>query len=177
MVKQPLPLCFTGCSQSSAINADSFQLYVITLIDRELPATHTTPDPVQLNRILAEMVRAGCDYAFMEVSSHAVDQKRIAGLKFAGGIFTNLTHDHLDYHKTFDNYLTAKKSFFDSLSPDAFALANIDDRNGKVMLQNCNARKYTFSARGIADFRCNVIEQDLREWILKFRAKRYGQGS
>ena len=84
--------------------------------EKELPATHTTPDPVQLNRLLAEMVRAGCDYAFMEVSSHSADQKRIAGLKFAGGIFTNLTHDHLDYHKTFDNYLAAKKSFFDSLA-------------------------------------------------------------
>jgi UDP-N-acetylmuramoyl-L-alanyl-D-glutamate--2,6-diaminopimelate ligase len=130
------------------------------VMDKELPATHTTPDPGQLNRTMAEMVDAGCDYAFMEVSSHAADQKRIAGLSFAGGIFTNLTHDHLDYHKTFDNYLRAKKSFFDSLSPDAFALVNADDRNGKVMIQNCAAHKYTFSVKGMADFRCGIIEQD-----------------
>jgi UDP-N-acetylmuramoyl-L-alanyl-D-glutamate--2,6-diaminopimelate ligase len=127
--------------------------------DRELPATHTTPDPIQLNMLMAEMVEAGCDYAFMEVSSHSVDQKRITGLKFSGGIFTNLTHDHLDYHKTFENYLAAKKGFFDSLPADAFALTNIDDRNGKVMLQNCKAHKYTFSTRGLADFRCGIIEQ------------------
>ncbi len=141
------------------------------IVDKELPATHTTPDPIQLNRSLAEMVRAGCDYAFMEVSSHAVDQKRIAGLKFAGGIFTNLTHDHLDYHKTFINYLTAKKSFFDSLASDAFALSNVDDKNGKVMLQNCNAHKYTFSVKGIADFRCSVIEQDFDGMDLKIQGE------
>jgi len=124
-----------------------------------MPATHTTPDPVQLNRILAEMVEAGCDYAFMEVSSHSADQKRIAGLRFRGGIFTNLTHDHLDYHKTFDNYLAAKKRFFDSLEPSSFALSNADDRNGSVMLQNTRARKYMFSTRGMADFRASIIEQ------------------
>jgi UDP-N-acetylmuramoyl-L-alanyl-D-glutamate--2,6-diaminopimelate ligase len=141
------------------------------IVDRELPATHTTPDPVQLNRSLAAMVEAGCDYAFMEVSSHAIDQKRIAGLKFAGGIFTNLTHDHLDYHKTFSNYLNAKKSFFDSLTPDAFALTNVDDKNGKVMLQNCNASKYTFSVKGIADFRCSVVEQDFDGMDLKIQGE------
>lgn len=129
--------------------------------EKELPATHTTPDPVRLNMLMAEMVKAGCDYAFMEVSSHAVDQKRIAGLKFAGGIFTNLTHDHLDYHKTFRNYMSAKKAFFDSLSKDSFALSNLDDPNGKVVLQNCKARKHTFSTRGNADFRCRIIEQRL----------------
>jgi UDP-N-acetylmuramoyl-L-alanyl-D-glutamate--2,6-diaminopimelate ligase len=127
--------------------------------ERELPATHTTPDPVQLNKTLAEMIAAGCDYAFMEVSSHAIDQKRIAGLTFAGGIFTNLTHDHLDYHKTFDNYLAAKKRFFDTLPKGSFALVNSDDRNGKVMIQNCAAVKHTFSTRSIADFRASVIEQ------------------
>jgi UDP-N-acetylmuramoyl-L-alanyl-D-glutamate--2,6-diaminopimelate ligase len=127
--------------------------------EKELPATHTTPDPVQLNMLMAEMAEAGCDYAFMEVSSHSVDQKRIAGLKFAGGIFTNLTHDHLDYHKTFENYLVAKKGFFDTLTPDAFALTNIDDRNGKIMIQNCKAAHFTFSIRGMADFRCRIIEQ------------------
>lgn len=141
------------------------------IVITELPATHTTPDPVELNRSLASMVEAGCDYAFMEVSSHAVDQKRIAGLKFTGGIFTNLTHDHLDYHKTFDNYLNAKKSFFNSLPPEAFALVNLDDRNGKVMIQNCKARKYTFSTKGIADFRCNVIEQDFSGMDLRIQGE------
>jgi UDP-N-acetylmuramoyl-L-alanyl-D-glutamate--2,6-diaminopimelate ligase len=126
---------------------------------KELPATHTTPDPIQLNSLLSDMVKAGCDFAFMEVSSHSADQQRIAGLKFVGGIFTNLTHDHLDYHKTFDNYLSAKKSFFDSLPVDSFALVNIDDRNGRVMLQNCKARHYTFSVRSMADYRCGIIEQ------------------
>ena len=141
------------------------------VVDRELPATHTTPDPVVLNRTLAEMVDAGCDYAFMEVSSHAVDQKRISGLKFTGGIFTNLTHDHLDYHKTFDNYLHAKKSFFDSLSSDAFALVNADDRNGKVMVQNCSARKFSFSVRGNADFRGSVIEEDFGGMLLRIQGE------
>jgi len=126
---------------------------------RELPATHTTPDPVQLNKLLSEMVTEGCDYAFMEVSSHSIDQQRIAGLEFEGGIFTNLTHDHLDYHKTLDNYLNAKKRFFDALPAGAFALVNNDDRNGRVMLQNCKATSYTFSVRGMADYRCNIIEQ------------------
>lgn len=138
---------------------------------RELPATHTTPDPVVLNRTLAEMVEEGCDYAFMEVSSHAVDQKRIAGLVYAGGIFTNLTHDHLDYHLTFDNYLNAKKRFFDSLGPGAFALVNADDRNGKVMIQNCNARKYYFSVKSMADFRCSVIEEDFGGMHLRIQGR------
>jgi UDP-N-acetylmuramoyl-L-alanyl-D-glutamate--2,6-diaminopimelate ligase len=139
--------------------------------DKEFEATHTTPDPLQLNSLLSKMVEAGCDYAFMEVSSHSADQKRIAGLEFAGGIFTNLTHDHLDYHKTFDNYLAAKKSFFDSLQPEAFALSNIDDRNGRVMLQNCKARKYTFSVRAMADFRCNIIEQGFEGMALKIQGE------
>ena len=137
--------------------------------EKELEATHTTPDPVQLNKLLSEMVSEGCDYAFMEVSSHSADQKRIAGLKFDGGIFTNLTHDHLDYHKTFDNYLAAKKSFFDSLPQDSFALVNVDDRNGRVMLQNCQARHYTFSVRGMADYRCTIIEQGFEGMGLKIQ--------
>ena len=141
------------------------------IVNTELPATHTTPDPVELNRNLAAMVEAGCDYAFMEVSSHAVDQKRIAGLNFAGGIFTNLTHDHLDYHKTFDNYLKAKKAFFDSLPSSSFALVNNDDRNGKVMLQNCRASGYTFSTRGISDFRCTVLEQDFSGMALRIQGE------
>lgn len=134
---------------------------------KELPATHTTPDPVQLNRTMAEMADEGCSFAFMEVSSHAVHQKRIAGLEYAGGIFTNLTHDHLDYHKTFDNYLAAKKSWFDSLNPGSFALVNADDRNGSVMLQNCRAGHYTFSVKGMADFRCRLISQSFEGMELR----------
>ena len=139
--------------------------------DRELPATHTTPDPVQLNRLLSEMVSEGCDYAFMEVSSHSADQQRIAGLNFSGGIFTNLTHDHLDYHLTFDNYLAAKKRFFDSLPVGAFALVNADDRNGRVMLQNCKAHPYTFSVRGMADYRCGIIEQGFEGMGLRIQGE------
>jgi len=138
---------------------------------KELEAIHTTPDPVQLNCLLSMMIDEGCDFAFMEVSSHAADQKRIAGLKFAGGIFTNLTHDHLDYHKTFDNYLAAKKSFFDLLPYGSFALVNVDDRNGRVMLQNCQARHYTFSVRGMADYRCNIIEQGFEGMGLKIQSE------
>ena len=126
----------------------------------EVPATHTTPDPVSLNALLAAMVQDGCEYCFMEVSSHAVDQQRIAGLTFAGGIFTNLTHDHLDYHKTFDAYLQAKKRFFDHLPAEAFALVNRDDRNGKVMVQNTIASKHTFSLQSMADFRCRILENE-----------------
>lgn len=129
------------------------------VVDKELPSRLTTPDPVEINSLLAQMVDAGCDYAFMEVSSHSADQKRIAGLNFEGGIFTNLTHDHLDYHKTFDNYLEAKKKFFDVLPSRAFALVNSDDKNGKVMVQNCRARKFFYSIHGIADFRGTIIEQ------------------
>jgi UDP-N-acetylmuramoyl-L-alanyl-D-glutamate--2,6-diaminopimelate ligase len=131
------------------------------VVNRELPATHTTPDPVRINMLLAEMIKEGCDYVFMEVSSHAADQERIAGLHFTGAVFTNLTHDHLDYHKTFKNYLSAKKKFFDSLQPDAFALINTDDKNGAVMVQNCKAKKYTFSTRTIADFGATLIEQQI----------------
>ena len=126
----------------------------------EVPASHTTPDPIMLNELLARMVKEGCEYCFMEVSSHAADQLRIAGLTFRGGVFTNLTHDHLDYHKTFDAYLQAKKSFFDALPAGAFALVNKDDRNGKVMLQNTLAFKYTYSLQSMADFRCKILENE-----------------
>lgn len=139
--------------------------------EKELPATHTTPDPVQLNKTLALMVDEGCDFAFMEVSSHAVHQQRVAGLKFAGGIFTNLTHDHLDYHGTLSNYLKAKKSFFDALPPESFALTNIDDKNGKVMIQNCRAHCHTFSVRGMADFRGGIIEQDFSGMALRIQGE------
>lgn len=123
-----------------------------------LPATHTTPDALTLQGLLRQMVDAGCDYCFMEVSSHSVVQQRIAGLQFAGGLFTNLTHDHLDYHGTFDAYLKAKKGFFDSLPAASFALVNADDKNGPVMLQNCKARAKFFSLRELADFRVKVLE-------------------
>lgn len=138
---------------------------------REEPATHTTPDPVKMNALLAEMAEEGCEYVFMEVSSHAVDQKRIAGLTFAGGLFTNLTHDHLDYHLTFDNYLAAKKKFFDALPASAFALVNNDDRNGRVMLQNCKASKHTFSMRGMAEFRGSIKEQGFEGMQLSVNGK------
>ena len=126
--------------------------------DSSIPATHTTPDPVQLNELLAQMVNEGCTHCFMEVSSHAVAQKRVTGLKFSGGVFTNLTHDHLDYHKTFGGYLKAKKTFFDGLGSDAFALTNTDDKNGLVMLQNTQAKKYSYSLRSMSDYKCKLIE-------------------
>lgn len=126
--------------------------------DEAIPADHTTPDPIELNELLARMVEAGCDYAFMECSSHAIAQKRIGGLKFAGGIFTNLTRDHLDYHKTFENYRDAKKAFFDMLPKDAFAVTNADDKNGMVMVQNTKATVKTYSTRSLADFKARIIE-------------------
>ena len=126
--------------------------------DEAIPADHTTPDPIELNRLLACMVEAGCEYAFMECSSHAIAQQRIGGLKFAGGLFTNLTRDHLDYHKTFENYRDAKKAFFDSLPKTAFAITNADDKNGMVMVQNTKATVKTYSTRSLADFKAKIIE-------------------
>ena len=134
--------------------------------DRAVPATHTTPDPLTLNALLSEMVEAGCDYAFMEVSSHAAHQHRIAGLTFAGGVFSNLTRDHLDYHGTVENYMNAKKMFFDMLPAEAFALVNADDKAGAYMLQNTKAHKYTYSLRSDADFRCKVLETRLDGTLL-----------
>lgn len=126
--------------------------------ERIIPATHTTPDPVALHILLEEMVNSGCDYCFMEVSSHAVAQHRIAGLQFTGGVFSNITHDHLDFHKTFDNYLKAKKGFFDDLSKNAFALTNIDDKNGKVMLQNTKAYQKGYGLKNMADYKARILE-------------------
>ncbi len=130
--------------------------------EQNIPTTHTTPDPVELNELMAQMVKEGCTHCFMEVSSHAVVQNRVAGLTFRGGIFTNLTHDHLDYHKTFDAYLKAKKAFFDGLPGDAFALINKDDRNGKMMVQNTNAQISTYSLQSMADFRCRILENQFQ---------------
>lgn len=126
---------------------------------RETEATHTTPDAIRLNAMMREMADAGCAYCFMECSSHAIVQERIRGLRFAGGIFSNITHDHLDYHKTFAEYIRAKKLFFDALPAGAFALTNIDDRNGRVMVQNTAATVRTLSLRSAADFRCRIVEQ------------------
>lgn len=130
-------------------------------------STHTTPDAIELNSLLKEMTDAGCEYVFMEVSSHSVDQRRIAGLHFVGGIFTNLTRDHLDYHKTVENYLKAKKRFFDDLPREAFALTNLDDRNGNVMLQNCNARRCGYSVRTGADYKGMVLEESFEGMQMK----------
>jgi len=131
-----------------------------------IPSTHTTPDALALNELLAKMVEAGCQYAFMEVSSHAIVQHRITGLKFTGAAFSNITHDHLDYHKTFEEYIKAKKMFFDNLQDDAFALTNKDDRNGSVMLQNTKAKKYSYGLKSIADFKCRVVENHLNGLLL-----------
>lgn len=137
----------------------------------KVPATHTTPDPLHLHRLLREMVDAGCDYAFMEVSSHSAAQHRIAGLDFNGAIFTNLTRDHIDYHKTVEAYLKAKKSFFDGLPKGAFALTNIDDKAGMVMLQNTRAEKHTYSLRTMADFKARIIESRMDGMSLEINGK------
>ncbi|MBR4046994.1 MAG: UDP-N-acetylmuramoyl-L-alanyl-D-glutamate--2,6-diaminopimelate ligase [Bacteroides sp.] len=136
--------------------------------DEAVPTEHTTPDPITLNRLLGKMADSGCKYAFMEVSSHSIDQKRISGLKFAGGIFTNLTRDHLDYHKTVDNYLRAKKKFFDDMPKDAFCLTNLDDKNGMVMVQNTRAKVFTYSLRSLSDFKGKLLESHFEGMILEF---------
>lgn len=148
-----------------------FSTVVNYINGRAVEATHTTPDALSLNRMMAEMVDAGCSYAFMEVSSHSVEQGRIAGLEFDGGIFTNLTRDHLDYHLTFENYLKAKKGFFDQLPASAFALTNVDDKNGMVMLQNTKARKFTYSMRTLADFHTRILEHGFEGMLLNMNEK------
>ena len=138
------------------------------IVDHEvIPSTHTTPDPIELNALLRKMVEHECEYAFMEVSSHSVDQRRIAGLHFAGGIFTNLTHDHLDYHKTMANYRNAKKKFFDDLPANAFALTNLDDKNGSVMLQNTKAKKLSYALKHDADFKGIILESHFDGMLMK----------
>lgn len=139
--------------------------------EKAVPATHTTPDPITLNSLLAQMVNEGCEYAFMEVSSHAIAQNRIAGLTFTGGIFTNLTRDHLDYHGTVENYLKAKKLFFDNLPKDAFAVTNLDDKNGLVMTQNTAAKVATYSQRNLCDFKGRILEHHLEGMIIDFNDK------
>ena len=138
--------------------------------EREIASTHTTPDAIRLNSMLRQMVDMGCDYCFMEVSSHSVVQERIRGLRFRGAIFTNLTHDHLDYHGTFAEYIKAKKRLFDSLDKRAFALTNADDRNGEVMVQNCRAKVSRYSLRQMADFRCKILETHFDGMLLKIES-------
>ena len=134
--------------------------------DRVAAATHTTPDPLHLNALLREMLDAGCTHAFMETSSHAIHQHRISGLQYSGGLFSNITHDHLDYHKTFEEYIRVKKSFFDSLPSDAFAISNADDKRGAVMLQNTNAKKYFYSLKTLAEFKGRILENNLTGLVM-----------
>lgn len=148
---------------------------VCNYIDGEpVPASHTTPDPIELNELLAKMVEAGCEYAFMECSSHAIHQKRIGGLTFAGGLFTNLTRDHLDYHKTFENYRDAKKMFFDNLPKTAFAITNADDKNGMVMVQNTKAQVKTYSTRSMADYKARILECHFEGMYLEVDGREVG---
>lgn len=142
--------------------------------DEAIPTSHTTPDPIELNALLGRMVDAGCQYAFMECSSHAITQKRIGGLRFAGGIFTNLTRDHLDYHKTFENYRDAKKAFFDGLPKGAFAITNADDKNGMVMVQNTKATVKTYSTRSMADFKAKLLECHFGGMYLEVNGREVG---
>ncbi len=134
--------------------------------ERVVPATHTTPDAITLNKLLSEMVEQGCTHVFMETSSHAIHQHRTTGLQYAGGLFSNITHDHLDYHKTFDEYIRVKKAFFDSLSSSAFAISNADDKRGTVMLQNTNAKKYYYSLKTVADFKGKILDNSLSGLVM-----------
>ena len=148
---------------------------VVNYIDGEaIPTEHTTPDPITLNQLLAQMADAGCEYVFMEVSSHSIVQNRIGGLTFAGGVFTNITRDHLDYHKTFENYIKAKKLFFDQLPSDAFAITNIDDKNGMVMVQNTKATVKTYSVQQAADFKAKIIECHFEGMYLEVNGREVG---
>jgi UDP-N-acetylmuramoyl-L-alanyl-D-glutamate--2,6-diaminopimelate ligase len=169
----------TGTNGKTTIVTLLFQLYaelghqcglLSTVVNkigkRDIPATHTTPNPIELNRLLSEMVEEGISHCFMEVSSHAIHQKRISGLVFAGGAFTNITHDHLDYHNTFKEYIEVKKAFFDQLPKEAFALTNVDDKNGMVMLQNTKAKKRTYAMKSMADFKVKVLENQFSGLVL-----------
>ncbi len=157
--------------QSMGYKAGLISTVVYKVGAKEIVSTHTTPDAIRLNAMMREMVDEGCEYCFMECSSHAIVQQRIGGLHFVGGLFTNITHEHLDYHKTFAEYIRAKKSFFDALPKSAFALVNADDRNGEVMLQNTKASRYTFSLQKMADFRAKVIEMMVEGMQLRIADK------
>ena len=174
----------TGTNGKTTITTLLFNLYtklgypcglistvVNKIIDRDISSTHTTPDPISLNRLLSEMVEEGVEYCFMEVSSHAIHQNRILGLTYAGGAFTNITHDHLDYHKTFREYIDVKKAFFDGLPKEAFALTNVDDKNGEVMLQNTKAKKRSYALKSMADYRAKVLENQFSGLVLNLNGK------
>ena len=158
-------------TQKLGYKAGLISTVIYKIGNREEPSTHTTPDAIALNRLLREMVDAGCDYCFMEVSSHSLVQHRTEGLRFEGALFSNLTHDHLDYHKTFAEYIRAKKLLFDSLDKESWALVNADDRNGAVMLQNCKAQKHTYSLRGIGGTNTKIIETSLEGMLLEIDGK------
>jgi UDP-N-acetylmuramoyl-L-alanyl-D-glutamate--2,6-diaminopimelate ligase len=148
-----------------------YQCGLISTVENQIagkviPATHTTPDAISLNQLLRQMASEGCTHVFMETSSHAIHQHRVAGLRYAGGIFSNITHDHLDYHQTFDEYIRVKKAFFDSLSSSAFAISNADDKRGTVMLQNTNAKKYYYSLRTVADFKGKILDNSLSGLVM-----------
>ncbi len=160
--------------RSYGYHAGLLSTIVNKIDEQEVPSTHTTPDALELNSMLRRMVDAGCQYAFMECSSHAIAQHRIGGLKFAGGIFTNLTRDHLDYHKTVENYRNAKKQFFDMLPKDAFAITNIDDKNGRFMVQNTKATVKTYSTQSMADFRAQIIECHFEGMYLEMDGREVG---
>ncbi len=161
MAKQLLPLYYISSLQRLGYKCGLLSTVENHIGDTIIAGTHTTPDAVSLNELLKQMVDEGCTHVFMEVSSHAIHQHRITGLQFAGGVFSNITHDHLDYHKTFDEYIRVKKSFFDSLPSSAFAISNADDKRGAVMLQNTNAGKYLYSLKTMADFKGKIIENSL----------------
>ena len=152
---------------SKNITSGLISTIVNKINNEEIPSTHTTPDPIAINTLLQKMVDENCEYAFMEVSSHAADQDRIFGLHFCGGIFTNITHDHLDYHKTFQEYIYAKKKFFDQLPSTAFALTNLDDKRGEVMLQNTAAKKYTYAIKTLADFKFKILENSFSGLLIQ----------
>ncbi len=158
-------------SSGIGLKAGLLSTIQVRIKEQVLPATHTTPDPIQLNSLLRKMADEDCEYVFMEVSSHAIHQKRIAGLKFSGGIFSNITHDHMDYHKTFKNYIDTKKMFFDGLSSDAFALVNADDKHAGIMLQNTHAEKHTYALNGMASFKGQILESHLEGNLLKINGR------
>ncbi len=158
-------------TQKLGYKAGLISTVVYKVGDKEYPSTHTTPDAITLNRLLAQMVDEGCGYCFMEVSSHSLVQHRTAGLRFTGALFSNLTHDHLDYHKTFAEYLKAKKRLFDSLPKESWALVNVDDKNGAVMLQNCRGERHTYSLRGVGGTNCKIIETTLEGMLLEIDGK------
>jgi UDP-N-acetylmuramoyl-L-alanyl-D-glutamate--2,6-diaminopimelate ligase len=160
-------------SQNMGLKSGLISTVQVRINEKVKEATHTTPDPVSLHRLLKEMLEEGCEYVYMEVSSHACDQDRISGLEFTGGVFTNMSHDHLDYHKSFEAYIKAKKKFFDSLDTNAFALINIDDKRGQIMLQNCKASHYTYALRQFADFKGKIIDNSPQGLVLDIESNTF----